>query len=116
MRDLGILSVSDPFWDPDSVVQLSSEQVARKFGQTSLSRLAYHRRKVRGTPPLRLSQQLGILLWLNRNDLLSTRGEERLLFLQSKAPWGQWKQEWHMLNAFLWKRSSSTIITTGWLS
>jgi len=88
MRDLGILSVTDPFWDPDSVGLLSSEQIARKFGQTSLSRLAYHRRQVRKTGPLRLSQQIGCLLWLNRNDLLSTRGEERLLFLQSRAPWG----------------------------
>jgi hypothetical protein len=88
MRDLGILSVDDPFWDPDSVGQLSNEQIARKFGQTSLSRLAYHRRQTRKTGALRLSQQVGVLLWLNRNDLLSTRGEERLLFLQSRAPWG----------------------------
>jgi len=88
MRDLGSLSVEDPFWDPASVVQLSNERIARKFGQTSLSRLAYHRSQVRKVGPLRLSQQIGILLWLNRNDLLSTRGEERLLFLQSRAPWG----------------------------
>jgi len=88
VRDLGVLSVTDPFWDPDSVAQLSNERLARKFGQTSLSRLAYHRRKVRQVGPLRLSQQVGVLLWLNRNDLLSTRGEERLLFLQSRAPWG----------------------------
>jgi len=88
MRDLGVLSVQDPFWDPDSVGLLSNERIARKFGQTSLSRLAYHRRQVRKTGPLRLSQQIGVLLWLNRNDLLSTRGEERLLFLQSRAPWG----------------------------
>lgn len=88
MRDLGALSVTDPFWDPDSVSLLSNERIARKFGQTSLSRLAYHRREVRKTGALRLSQQVGILLWLNRRDLLSTRGEERLLFLQSRAPWG----------------------------
>lgn len=88
MRDLGELSVEDPFWDPDSVGQLSDERVARKFGQTSLSRLAYHRRMARKSRIPRLSQQVGYLLWLNRHDLLSTRGEERLLFLQSRAPWG----------------------------
>jgi hypothetical protein len=87
MRDLGELQVEDPFWDPSSVGLLSSA-LARKFGQTSLSRLAYHRRCTRRTGALRLSQQIGCLLWLNRNDLLSTRGEERLLFLQSRAPWG----------------------------
>lgn len=88
MRDLSVLSESDPFWDPDSVSRISGEQLARRMGQTSLSRLSYHKRQVRKSGPLRLSQQIGLLLWMNRLDLLSTRGEERLLFLQAKAPWG----------------------------
>jgi hypothetical protein len=89
MRDLGSLEVKDPFWDPASVAMLPSERIAREFGQTPLSRLSYHRGIVRRSgATLRLSQQIGLLLWLNRNDLLSTRGEERLLFLQSRAPWG----------------------------
>lgn len=88
MRDLSVLSESDPFWEPDAVSRISGEQLARRMGQTSLSRLSYHKRMVRRSGPLRLSQQIGLLLWMNRLDLLSTRGEERLLFLQAKAPWG----------------------------
>lgn len=34
---------------------------------------------------LRLSQRIGILVWLNRNNLLSIGGRERLLYLQAKA-------------------------------
>lgn len=34
---------------------------------------------------LRLSQKIGLLIWLNRQDLLSLGGKERLLYLQSKA-------------------------------
>jgi len=34
---------------------------------------------------LRLSQKIGLLLWLNREDLLSLGGRERLLYLQAKA-------------------------------
>jgi hypothetical protein len=34
---------------------------------------------------LKLSQQIGLLLWLNREDLLSKGGEERLLYLQRRA-------------------------------
>jgi len=34
---------------------------------------------------LRLSQKIGLLIWLNRMDLLSLGGKERLLYLQSKA-------------------------------
>lgn len=88
VRDLSELSDKDLFWDPDSVSALTDESLARKMGQTYLSRISYHRSQVRKTGPLKLSQQIGLLLWLNRKDLLSTRGEERLLFLQSKAPWG----------------------------
>jgi hypothetical protein len=89
MWDLGELVGNDPFWDPSSVAMLPSERIAREFGQTPLSRLSYHRSVIRKSgATLKLSQQLGILLWLNRNDLLSTKGEERLLFLQAKAPWG----------------------------
>jgi len=34
---------------------------------------------------LKLSQRIGILIWLNRNQLLSLGGRERLLYLQAKA-------------------------------
>jgi hypothetical protein len=34
---------------------------------------------------LKLSQMVGILLWLNREDLLTLGGRERLLYLQAKA-------------------------------
>jgi len=34
---------------------------------------------------LKLSQKIGLLLWLNRNSLLSIGGRERLLYLQAKA-------------------------------
>jgi len=34
---------------------------------------------------LRLSQKIGLLVWLNREDLLSIGGRERLLYLQAKA-------------------------------
>jgi len=34
---------------------------------------------------LRLSQKVGLLIWLNRENLLTLGGKERLLYLQSKA-------------------------------
>jgi hypothetical protein len=34
---------------------------------------------------LRLSQKIGLLIWLNRENLLSLGGKERLLYLQSKS-------------------------------
>jgi hypothetical protein len=34
---------------------------------------------------LKLSQKIGLLMWMNRNDVLSRGGEERLLYLQKKA-------------------------------
>jgi hypothetical protein len=34
---------------------------------------------------LRLSQKIGLLVWLNRENLLSIGGRERLLYLQSKS-------------------------------
>jgi len=88
VRDLGILSEKDTFFDPLSVSRLHSGRLARKMRQTSLSQISYHRGQARKGGPLRLSQQIGLLLWMNRLDLLSVRGEERLLFLQAKAPWG----------------------------
>jgi hypothetical protein len=89
MRDLSLLSEDDLFWDPDRVRLLPNSDLARKMGQTYLSRLPYHRTKGGSvSEKLKLSQQIGILIWLNRVDLLSHRGEERLLFLQAKAPWG----------------------------
>jgi len=88
VRDLSELSDEDVFFDPDSVSRVSNASLAEKMGQTYLSRISDHRRKARKGGDLRLSQQIGLLLWMNRKDLLSTRGEERLLFLQSRAPWG----------------------------
>jgi len=37
---------------------------------------------------LKLSQMIGLLMWQNRHNLLSSGGKERLLYLQSKAPLG----------------------------
>jgi len=34
---------------------------------------------------LKLGQKIGLLMWMNRNDVLSRGGEERLLYLQKKA-------------------------------
>jgi len=34
---------------------------------------------------LKLSQKIGLLMWMNRTDQLSRGGEERLLYLQKKA-------------------------------
>jgi len=34
---------------------------------------------------LKLSQKIGLLMWMNRNDLLSRGGEQRLLYIQKKA-------------------------------
>lgn len=34
---------------------------------------------------LKLSQQIGILMWINRREALSPGGKERLLYLQAKA-------------------------------
>jgi len=35
---------------------------------------------------LKLSQMIGLLIWLNREEMLSVGGKERLLYLQAKAP------------------------------
>lgn len=89
MRDLSELSETDLLWDPDIILNLENEILVKKMGQTYLSRISYYRRKAGlVSEKLTLGKQIGILLWLNRVDLLSTKGEERLLFLQSKAPWG----------------------------
>jgi hypothetical protein len=89
MRDLSLLTEDDLLWDPDLIQKLPNQALAKKMGQTYLSRISYHRARAGSvSEKLGLGQQIGILLWLNRVDLVSTRGEERLLFLQSKAPWG----------------------------
>lgn len=46
-----------------------------------LSKSEYHRL----VGSLKLSQKIGLLLWLNRQDLLTLGGKERLLYLQAKA-------------------------------
>ena len=89
MRDLGDLSESDLLWDPAALDRLSNAALVKKMEQTYLSRIAYYRRKAGAvSEKLSLGQQIGVLVWMNRVDLLSSKGEERLLFLQSKAPWG----------------------------
>lgn len=89
MRDLSELSESDLLWDPDLLESVSNRALVKKMGQTYLSRIPYYRRKAGlVSEKLTLGKQIGILLWLSRGDLLSNKGAERLLFLQSKAPWG----------------------------
>jgi len=48
-------------------------------------RLLPRRQSQRLVEMLRLSQKVGILIWLNREDLITIGGRERLLYLQSKA-------------------------------
>jgi hypothetical protein len=48
-------------------------------------RLLPKRQYQRLVSALRLSQKIGILIWLNREGLLSLGGKERLLYLQEKA-------------------------------
>jgi len=92
MYDHSDLTESDPFWDLDFVERLPNKALVEKMRQTCLSRISYHRNRARKNGDLPLSKQIGILLWLNRRDLLSVRGSERLLFLQSKAPWSALSQ------------------------
>jgi hypothetical protein len=88
LRNLELLSPEDCVWDTDLLERLPNRVLAKKMEQTYLSRIGLHRSKAGSiAEKLGLGQQIGILLWLNRVDLLSTKGEERLLFLQSKAPW-----------------------------
>jgi len=88
VRDLSVLEEDDPFFEPGSVSVLDNGDLAKKLRQTCLSDISSSKRKARRGGELRLSQQIGILLWMNRKELISNRGEERLLFLQAKAPWG----------------------------
>lgn len=92
MIDHSDLSDSDPFWDLEYVERLPNKALAEKMRQTCLSRISYHRNRARKNGDLPLSKQIGILIWMNRRDLLSVRGSERLLFLQSKAPWSALSQ------------------------
>jgi len=83
--ELGDRSESDLLWDSISLRNVSPT-LAEKMGQTYLSRIAYHRKKVtRRKQPLKLSQEIGILIWCNRKEIITSKGEERLLFLQSKS-------------------------------
>jgi hypothetical protein len=83
--ELGERSESDLLWEPSSLRNVSPS-LAEKMGQTYLSRIAYHRTKIqRRRGRLKLSQEIGILIWCNRVEMITASGEERLLFLQSKA-------------------------------
>lgn len=92
MIDHSDLTDEDPFWDLGFVERLPNKALAEKMRQTCLSRISYHRNRARKNGDLPLSKQIGVLLWLNREELLSIRGSERLLFLQSKAPWSALSQ------------------------
>jgi hypothetical protein len=48
-------------------------------------RLLPRRRSQELVRALKLSQMIGLLIWLNREDLITLGGRERLLYLQSKA-------------------------------
>jgi hypothetical protein len=48
-------------------------------------RLLPRRRSIWLTGKLKLGQKIGLLLWLNREQLITIGGRERLLYLQSKA-------------------------------
>jgi hypothetical protein len=48
-------------------------------------RLLPRRQSLRLLETLKLSQRIGILIWLNRSDLITLGGRERLLYLQAKA-------------------------------
>lgn len=48
-------------------------------------RLLPRRQSLRLVEALRLSQKIGILIWLNREELITLGGRERLLYLQAKA-------------------------------
>lgn len=48
-------------------------------------RLLPRRRSLELVRKLKLSQMVGILIWLNRAELITLGGRERLLYLQSKA-------------------------------
>jgi len=48
-------------------------------------RLLPRRMSQRLTEMLKLSQKIGLLIWLNREDLITLGGRERLLYLQAKA-------------------------------
>lgn len=48
-------------------------------------RLLPRRQSLRLVERLKLSQKIGLLLWLNREDLITLGGRERLLYLQAKA-------------------------------
>lgn len=48
-------------------------------------RLFHKRRSKELLNSLKLSQKIGLLLWLNKNEALSEGGKERLLYLQRKA-------------------------------
>lgn len=84
MSEISKVSSNTLLWDSNLTYQLPS-RIARKMGQTPLSRISYHRAMARKSGRIRLSQAIGILVWLNRYDLLTDKGSERMLFLQSKA-------------------------------
>lgn len=48
-------------------------------------RLLPRRQSQRLVEKLKLSQKVGLLIWLNRQDLITLGGRERLLYLQAKA-------------------------------
>jgi len=84
-RKLDQMMEDELLWETSSLKNVSPS-LARKMRQTCLSRITYHRSKVlRRRSSLKLSQEIGILIWCNRVEIITSLGEERLLFLQAKA-------------------------------
>jgi len=69
----------------EGVLHLTVPQV-EELRHTTPSRIVYHQSVIRKAGRLRLSQQVGLLLWLNDHNLLDEfGGARRLLRLQRKA-------------------------------
>jgi len=74
-------------WDRKRISSLT-EISTKKNIETEVpvpDRLFQKRRSKNLLNSLKLSQKIGLLLWMNKNEVLSEGGKERLLFLQRKA-------------------------------
>lgn len=75
-EELGIYVHSDYFSDAERETEADVPVPDRLLPKRQYQRLV---------SSLRLSQKVGLLLWLNREGLLSIGGKERLLYLQERA-------------------------------
>lgn len=81
---------SGPLLDEEFSDYLHSDYLTESEKETEADipvpdRLLPKRTYQRLVESLKLSQKIGILIWLNREELLSVGGRERLLYLQAKA-------------------------------